>query len=63
MKVLEKASDYFYIKISEDKMIARIYCKAQYQTMNVKMDMPMLIEFLKENQVVYGIDKRGIELV
>ena len=58
-----KISDYFYIKVSDDKMVAELYCKEQYPSMDMKLDMQMLIEYLKENQVIYGIKKSGIELV
>ena len=44
-------------------MVAEIYCKEQYQNMDIKFDMQTLIKYLKENQVIYGIDKKGIELI
>src|SRR5699024_889707 len=61
-KVLGKISDFFYIKVSDDKMVAEIYCKEQYLNMNMKLDMRMLIEYLRENQVMDGMEKRSIEL-
>src|SRR5690625_980754 len=63
VKVLGKISDFFYIKVSEDKMVAEIYCKEQYKNININLEMPMLIEFLKDNRVIYGINQQGMELV
>jgi len=56
-------SDFFYIKVSDDKMVAEVYCKEQYNHIDMKIEMPMLIDFLKENKVIYGVDKKGVELI
>lgn len=44
-------------------MLAEIYCKERYADHDLELETSMLIEFLKENMVVYGIDMEAIELV
>lgn len=63
MRVLSQISDYFFITISDDKMIAEINCKETYENIDVKPEASKLIEFLTENGVLYGIDKKAVELV
>lgn len=61
--VMSQISNLFYIKVSNDKMLAEIYCKEKYENIDIKLEKPMMLEFLKQNNVVYGIDKQSMELV
>lgn len=60
---MSQLSSLFYIKVSDDKMTAEIYCKERYETLDIKLEMPSMIDFLKQNNIVYGIDKKALDLV
>lgn len=60
---MNRISDFFYVTIADDKMVAEIHCKESYENIDMKLESSMLIEFLKENRVIYGIDDEAINLV
>lgn len=60
---MSQINDFFYITISSDKMFAEIHCKKAYESIDIQLEIPLLIQFLKDNKVNYGVDQKTINLL
>lgn len=58
---MEKIDEFFYITVSSNKMIAEIHCKESYDKMELELNVPLIIKFLKRNNIIYGVKKQAIE--
>lgn len=56
-----KLDDFFYVAISPDKMQAEIHCKDTYTNIDIELDISLIINFLKEKKIAYGVDKKALE--
>lgn len=60
---LRELNEFFYITISNDKMSADIHCKKTSEEIDIQLKNPLLIQFLNDNQINFGIDKKAIDLL
>lgn len=61
-KILNNISDFLKVVISDDKMIAELYCTEDYHNLTTVTESD-LIQFLNDNKVTFGIDKAHIQLL
>ncbi|WP_188454364.1 DUF342 domain-containing protein [Virgibacillus oceani] len=58
-----RIQDYFYIQTSHDHMTVSIHCSDQYEEMDMVIDEQTIIQYLKENNILFGIDRESIKQV
>lgn len=58
---MEKIDEYFYITVSSNKMIAEIHCKESYNHIDMELNVPLIITFLKRKNIIHGVKKESIE--
>src|SRR5690606_13982282 len=61
--LMEQLRDYFYIKYTNDHMLAEMHCTKEYDKMDFKPSKESLIAFLKANKIVSGIHYANVQLI
>lgn len=60
---MDQLTECFYIKVSNDRMSAQIYCKEAYETCDVEINESSIQQFLRDKKIVYGIDQQMIQVL